>query len=402
MNIGIIDADLNDGKRLKGKRKHRFPNLACMKISSHHKKQGHNVKLLLSYDNVKKYDKVFISKVFTDTYVPEEVLNLSNIEYGGTGFFYDKAEPLPYEIEHSMPDYHLYDEFVEMSLKNGESKRSLEYYTDFSIGFMTRGCIRGCSFCVNKNYRQCLRHSPVYEFLDESRPYICLLDDNVLACKDWKEIFNELNATGKRFQFKQGLDERLLTDEKCEVIFNSKWIGYHIFAFDNVKDSKIIEKKLNLIRKYTNKKMKFYTFCGFNHDNFEKYNEEFWAKDIRDLFERIRILMEHKCLPYVMRYKDYELSPYRGIYIAVAGWCNQPSLFAKFTFEEYCKIEGMSKGCYKKYGKDFDAYLKDGNKKLSFWQYYDNFANKYPEIADKYFHMRWNYKHGKKQKNRSE
>lgn len=389
MNIGIIDADLNDVKRLKGKRKHRFPNLACMKISSHHKKQGHNVKLLLSYDDVEKYDKVFISKVFTDTYVPEEVLTLSNIEYGGTGFFYDKAELLPYEVEHSMPDYHLYDEFVEMSLKNGESKRSLEYYTDFSIGFMTRGCIRGCSFCVNKNYRQCLRHSPVCEFLDESRPYICLLDDNVLACKDWKEIFDELNATGKRFQFKQGLDERLLTDEKCEVIFNSKWIGYHIFAFDNIKDSKIIEKKLNLIRKYTNKKMKFYTFCGFNHDNFEKYNEEFWAKDIRDLFERIRILMEHKCLPYVMRYKDYELSPYRGIYIAVAGWCNQPSLFAKFTFEEYCKIEGMSKGCYKKYGKDFDAYLKDGNKKLSFWQYYDNFANKYPEIADKYFHMRW-------------
>ena len=407
MNIGIIDADLNDSSRLKGKRKHRFPNLASMKISSYYKSQGHNVKLLLSYDDINNYDKVFISKVFTDTYVPEGITKLTHVEYGGTGFFYDKAEPLPYEIEHCMPDYHLYKDWVNEELNKGidesytrEEKEQIikkrrtefEYYTDYSIGFVTRGCIRGCSFCVNQNYRQCLKHSPVSEFLDESKPYICLLDDNVLACKDWNEIFEELNVTGKRFQFKQGLDERLLTDEKCEVIFNSKWVGYHIFAFDNVKDKNIIEKKLGLIRKYTDKKMKFYTFCGYNHDNIGVYDEEFWAKDIADLFERIKILMEYGCLPYVMRYKDYELSPYKGIYIAAAGWCNQPSLFGKLTFEEYCKIQGMSIKSRKKYDTDFEAYLKDGGKKLSFWKYYDDFAEKHTEIADKYFKIRWNYK----------
>ena len=49
MNIGIIDADVI------GKKKHRFPNLACMKISSYYKKQGHDVKLLLSYDDIENY-----------------------------------------------------------------------------------------------------------------------------------------------------------------------------------------------------------------------------------------------------------------------------------------------------------------------------------------------------------
>ena len=92
MNIGIIDADLNDSGRLKGKRKHRFPNLASMKISSYYKNQGHNVKLLLSYDDIENYDKVFISKVFTDTFINESILKLPNVEYGGTGFFFDKAE----------------------------------------------------------------------------------------------------------------------------------------------------------------------------------------------------------------------------------------------------------------------------------------------------------------------
>ena len=32
-----------------------------------------------------------------------------NLEIGGTGFFWKDAPNLPYEIEHHMPDYHLYD-----------------------------------------------------------------------------------------------------------------------------------------------------------------------------------------------------------------------------------------------------------------------------------------------------
>lgn len=364
MTVGIIDADLI------GRNKHRFPNLACMKISSYYKSKGHSVKLLTSYDDIENYEKVFISKVFTDTPIPEGILNLSWVEYGGTGFYYDKASPLPYEIEHSMPDYHLYDVFVQALLDDGVKPKELQYYTDFSIGFTTRGCIRGCSFCVNKNYRQCLKHSPVSEFLDTERKYICLLDDNVLSCRDWKSIFEELNATGKRFQFKQGMDERLLTDEKCEVIFNSNWIGDYIFAFDNIKDRRIVEKKLDLIRKHTDKIPKFYCFCGYNHNAPDTYTDEFWIKDIEDLFERIRILMRHRALPYIMRYKDYVQSPYKGLYITIAAWCNQPSFFKKKSFREYCE-------CNFKRGRE------------SSLKYLIEFESKHPKIAQKYFDLKF-------------
>lgn len=359
MTVGIIDADLI------GRKKHRFPNLACMKISSYYKAQGHSVELLTSYDEIENYEKVFISKVFTETPIPDGVLNLSWVEHGGTGFFYDKAEPLPYEIEHSMPDYHLYDNFVQTLLENGTKPSELKYYTDYSIGFTTRGCIRGCSFCVNKNYRQCLKHSPISEFLDPERKYICLLDDNVLSCRDWKAIFEELNATGKRFQFKQGMDERLLTDEKCEVIFNSNWIGDYIFAFDNIKDRRIVEKKLELIREHTDKIPKFYVFCGFNHDTPDTYPDDFWASDISDLFERIKNLIQHKCKPYVMRYKDYEKSPHRGMYITIARWCNQPQFLTKKSFREFCELRS-----------DSERYMK-------------TFETEHPEIAGKYFDMKW-------------
>ena len=126
MNVAVIDAELI------GRKKHRFPNLACMKISAYNKKLGNNVTLKLDYDDIQEFDKIYISKVFLDTEVPKETLDLSNVEYGGTGFFYDKAEPLPYEVEHIMPDYHLYDEWVDEQLLKGVKKRDLKYYTDYS------------------------------------------------------------------------------------------------------------------------------------------------------------------------------------------------------------------------------------------------------------------------------
>lgn len=364
MKIGIVDADLI------GRSKHRFPNLACMKLSGHFKRLGHDVELLISYDDIEDYDLVYISKVFTETPVPDRIINLSWVKFGGTGFYYDKAEPLPYEIEHGMPDYHLYDEFIDECIRNGVKEKDFTYYRDYSIGFTTRGCIRGCSFCVNKNYRMCSKHSPVSEFLDPTRKYIGLLDDNVLSCKDWKSIFDELNSTGKRFQFKQGMDERLLTDEKCEVLFNSNWIGDYIFAFDNIKDRRIVERKLQLIREHTHKIVRFYVFTGYNHNSPGEYNEDFWKQDIRELFERIVILMRYHALPYIMRYADYEQSPYRGIYITVARWCNQPAYFKKRSFREYC-----------------ERCLQFGAK--SPMRYLEEFERENPDIAGEYFDAKW-------------
>lgn len=345
MNVGILDADLLR------KKPHRFPNLASMKISGYLKEQRHNVKLITEYVKDMSIDKIYCSKVFSETKIPDLRQYFDcDIEYGGSGFYYDKATPLPYEIEHHMPDYHLYDDFVEQQLNKGVSKIALKYYTDYSIGFTTRGCIRQCDFCINKNYTKVFLNSPIEEFLDPNRKKICLLDDNILAFSGWREIFKTLQETGKKFQYKQGLDERLLTDEKCDWLFNkSNYDGEFIFAFDNIEDKDIILKKIDLARKYTDKIFKFYVFCGFDRKN--QWDNIFWEQDVFDLMERCRLLQEHHCLPYIMRFNRYIESPYAGVYKTVAAWCNQPSFFKKKSLREFGSASG---GVRQRYIENFE------------------------------------------------
>ena len=339
-----------------------------MHISSYYKARGDSVTLETDYGNIGNYDLVMISKVFEDTLVPELFLRLPNVKYGGTGFFFDKAEPLPDEIEHTFPDYDLYSDWIVKMVGNGADVSEFDLYKNYSIGRFTMGCIRGCSFCVNKNKRKVEHHSNLDEFLDENRKYVCLIDDNILAHPMWRDYFDQLKNAGKPFTFKQGLDERLLTEEKCEVLFSSKYRGDIIFAFDNIKDKEVIEKKLRMIRSNTQKNIKFYVLCGYDHSGTKRPENDFYGSDIRDTFERIRVLMSYKCLPYIMRHKDYELSKYRGMYITLARWCNQPSFFKKKSFREFCIAHGIGSSCYR---------------------YMCEFESDFPDIAKKYYDMRW-------------
>lgn len=323
MNIAIIDADLI------ARTKHRFPNLVSMKLSGYWKDKGAQVVLKTDYEGLEEFDKVFISKVFTDTPIDGSILDLPNVEYGGTGFFFDKAPNLPYEIEHHMPDYHLYDQFVQAKLEAGYKRSEFKEYLDYSIGYVTRGCFRKCGFCVNRKYDKAFIASPLCEFYDESRPKICLLDDNFLSHPDWKKILEQLRATGKPFKFKQGLDERLLTDEKVELLCRSRYDGEITFAFDKIGDYQLIEQKLKMIRRHTNKRFMFYVLVGYESQD---------AQDIENAFKRIALLIKYRCLPYIMRYEAYRSSRYKDMYIQLARWVNQPSFFKKVSFREFIEI----------------------------------------------------------------
>lgn len=363
MNVAIIDADLI------GRAKHRFPNLSSMKISSYHKSVGDNVILKLNYENICDFDKVYISKVFTDTPFNCSYLDHPNVVYGGTGFYFDKAPNLPEEIEHCMPDYHLYDDWVTERISDGCSKTSLKEYTNYSIGYLTRGCFRKCGFCVNQKYNHVFKHSDLEEFYDSSRKKICLLDDNFLGYSGWKPELAKLISINKPFKFKQGLDERILTDEKCEMLFSAKYDGDFTFAFDDISDYRLIEQKLQMIRRYTNTSMiKFYILCGYKNTD---------VRDIVGIWARLLLLMKYQVKPFIMIYgsqNGYPIdnSEYRGLYKALSRWCNQPSMFKKKSFREFVEFD--------------NTYFKSD---CASYRSMIQFESKHPNIAKKYFDVKY-------------
>jgi hypothetical protein len=350
MKIALIDGDLL------GLGNHRFPNLALMKISSFRKVMGDNVTLILDYKEltgglfVKKYDKIFISKAFTWSYVPEEITSMSNVVTGGTGFFYDKAIPLSYEIEHSMPDYSLYDEFVRVKELARNKKTSLKHYKEYSVGYSTRGCFRGCGFCVLKNERKVNLHSSLFEFTDPTRKKIAMLDDNILGCAKYPQIFEQIKDTGKAFKYTQAMDIRLMTDKKTKIILPLRYDGDYFFAFDLWDHKEKVEKGLKLwsesYYKIKNSKAKsihtqLYCICAYDDDN--KYDLNFFINDIIILFNRIEIIFKYKANPYVMCFEKWKESPFPYLYTALRQWSLRPANCKKYSFNEYIEVSGKTK-----------------------------------------------------------
>lgn len=362
--IGIIDADLLDNGT-------RHPNLALLKLSGWHKNhEGDHVELIDNWDKViysnsaDEYDHIYMARVFDFTKIPDGVMNLKNLTYGGTGFYFvpyqdDAPHMLPHEIEHFMPDYHLYDDFIAKEEARGIKPIRFRDYKDFSIGFTTRGCFRHCDFCINHTSCGVHFHAHVKEFFDPSRKYIYLWDDNILGYPKWRDIFDELADTGRRFQFRQGMDIRIMTDEKAKTLSTAKYIGDYIFAFDHPEEKEYIKRGLKCWQKFNDKITKFYVLCGFDSQD---------QNDVEATFMRIEFLMRFGCLPYIMRHEKYTKSKYKGTYINLARWCNQPSFFKKKSYRQFCEANGKSSSTMK---------------------YMRLFENDWPEIAAKYYDLRW-------------
>lgn len=412
VKIGLVDADLLDGGT-------RHPNLALLKLAGF--LNDHNIEFrLIESDNedVSEYHLIYISKVFSFTKDPqffnrsheEKKGGKSRFRWGGTGFYaleendeefscqriYDMMQlendsflnrypnmrdgkEMGISMAHQMPYYDLYTPFIEKQIAAGRKKSHYKDYLHYSIGFLTRGCFRKCPFCVNRLDHIILPYSKIQWFLNDERdekgklkrPYIYLWDDNFLASSPtvWRPLLKELMETGRPFQFRQGLDERILAEspygeEIAETLSKCRYHGDYIFAFDNWEDRDKIIKALKIWKYHNKKETKFYVFCGFRitlDDDAKLYG------DIWKIFQRLKILMQYGCLGYIMRHEDYKRHRLSNIYVQIARWCNQPGFYRKMSFWEYAyknqsfwehRVKGLNTPdmkTYEEFKRDCDA-----------------------------------------------
>ena len=388
--IGIVDIDMLDNGT-------RHPNLVLMKIAGYLRDKNLPYELIFNEGvNIDGYRAIYASKVFTFSNEPLFLQKLEGkalpVVRGGTGYYADE-ENLPlfnrlrgedmvklendpnlpgFSLASQMPDYTLYDQFISQKIAQGNKPSLYKDYQEFSIGFLTRGCIRKCPFCVNKNIDYVYDYSKLTDFVDMSRPKIYLWDDNFLAAKNWKSLLRSLQETNKPFQFRQGLDIRLITPEKAEMLTKSRYYGDYMFAFDLIKDKSLIERKLAIWRKHSTKSTKLYLFCGY-----ELTDDHSLITDILNLFVRIEVLMRYKCLGYVMRHQNYKNHPLSNIYVQIARWCNQPQFYKKLSFREFILR---------------NQYWKKTNNKCvalrTYEQFFDNFKDYRRELTY-YFNMKY-------------
>lgn len=283
MKIGLIDVD-----------GHNYPNLPLMKLSAWHKAHGDSVEW---YEPLFSghMDKVYMSKVFSFTPDYQYYIDADEVIRGGSGYCIEtqgenreiyhseKDSKLPPEIEHIYPDYSLYPE------KTGYWKPLKE---QTAYGFLTSGCPRGCEFChvEAKEGRCSYKVADLSEFW-KGQGNIIICDPNLIACKEWKDLIQQLIDSRAIININQGIDIRMMTAEKAEMIKRLRVDCVH-FAWDRYEDKDVIIPKFKEFKEITGwraRKTSVFVLTNFN-TTFEQ-----------DL-ERVYTLRDMDYDPYIMIY----------------------------------------------------------------------------------------------------
>lgn len=297
MRIGLLDID---GFRS------NFPNYAIMKISAFHKAQGDKVDFaipLLAHE----YDIVYKSKIFN--YTPDDCYPYQcKIIKGGTG--YSLTDVLPNEIDSLNPDYSLYP------------------YIDnkTAYGFLTRGCVNKCKWCVVPIKEGSIKpYRDIEQIAIQGRNKIILMDNNILASDYGLMQIEKIINKGYRVDFNQAMDARLITEDIAQMLAQVKWLTAIRLGCDTPQQITECERAMSLINKYY-KTPKQYLLYSMLHGSIEEcYNRTSYFRNDK----RVRIVAQP--------FRDYN-NPKQIIpqwQNDMARWAMRREIYTSCDFKDY-------------------------------------------------------------------
>lgn len=289
MKVGLVAVDGHNN----------FPNLALMRLSAWHKSCEDQVEWWNGFEH---YDRVYQSKVFTFTPDFDSVINADEIITGGTG--YKDYGTLPPEVEAMPPDYSIYPQF-----KRG-------------IGFLTRGCIRQCPWCLVPHKEGKIR--PAADWEEIRRPdsrEIVFLDNNVLASDFGLEQIDRMGGKPTWVDFHQGLDARLIISETAKLLARLHWIRFIRMSCDTNDMLPVVERAAAYLREAGAAPSCFWAYV--------------LVRDVEDAHQRVMTLREMGIEPFAQPYWDYDGGEPNLEQKAFARWVNHRAILHSCTWEDY-------------------------------------------------------------------
>lgn len=291
--------------------KNKYPPLGLMKIAAYHRLKGDNIVFFKGKSRElreRKWDRIYITTLFTfywnitietikyyrravecekNLYVggimaslmKEEILKEVNVNV--ISGLLDKIGMLGPDkviVDNLIPDYSILDQ-LEYKYPIGGN----EY-----LGYATRGCTNKCNFCavntIEPEYKGYLPLKKQVEGIKKiygEKKDLLLFDNNVLASEKFNEIIYDIKELGfvkgaklnnktRYVDFNQGLDARLLSSRKMQLLSEIPIRPMRI-AFDFIGMKDIYEEKIRLAAKKGILNLSNYILYNFNDSPIDLY-----------------------------------------------------------------------------------------------------------------------------------
>lgn len=287
----------------------RYPPLGLLKIAAYYKSIGASIKYVRGTEVFQNYvpDTIEITSLFTYSrknvhkaiIFYHELFPHAKINVGGI-----YASLLPSDLEDLFPyvdvqtGLNIHADYL---LPDYSILPQVEKWADWdgSIIFTSRGCTNNCGFCMVPKLEGNLRNitNKPSDYVRDNHSKIVIWDNNFLAQPNWYEKAMDLKNTGKWIDFNQGLDARLLTDEKAEMLASMKIKDYR-FAYDGDYQKKSAKNAIDLLSSYgvNKRRISFYTLYNFYNGPNNK------SDDPENFYHRVLNILEWGSVSYPMRY----------------------------------------------------------------------------------------------------
>jgi len=280
-----------------------YPPLGLLKLSSYQKKLGNTTEIVRGTNQpvTAEPDIIYVTSLFTWAWEPVwEAIRYYSLKFPNAelwlGGLYASLMPehaalsgvkpdhifkgVHPKAEFELPDYSLVPEWNE--------KRAA------SIVFASRGCIRSCIFCGVPKIEGKLgsERSSIKEQLWPGHKRLIFFDNNLLASKNWENIFSEIRELDLAVDFNQGLDARLITDKIAKQISELRPYRFLRISYDTWEIGPYVKQAIERLKSN-----------GIDARNILVYLLYNYTDTPQDFFERVKNVLKIGAVVYPMRFQ---------------------------------------------------------------------------------------------------